>query len=246
MNTKKNCIIRETLNLWTDAGSKPKQRWATQTWSYLFPLQEPSFFLYKNLACSLYEAKSDKINKKIIFFGGDFWPFPNKNVQNWDHFFPILIPKDSKSLKSCEIGLEEVGEKRSLNGVNLACSCTRTYFVSFTRQDTTKRSKQQFFVRRFYIISKQQCSNMRPLLSIIFSQVFWIFKKFRDWTLGNGCKKRFKWSEQSVTYTQTHICTLRLIYWIGLGADLVKILLSLINFWEDIPYCVSVSDTSVQ
>ena len=37
-----------------------------------FPLQEPSFFLYKNLACSLYEAKSDKNNKKIIFFWRQF------------------------------------------------------------------------------------------------------------------------------------------------------------------------------
>ena len=78
MNTKKNCIIRETLNLWTDAGSKPKQRWATQTWSYLFPLQEPSFFLYKNLACSLHEAKSDKILKKYIFFWRRFLTIPKQ------------------------------------------------------------------------------------------------------------------------------------------------------------------------
>ena len=47
---------------------------------------------------------------------GDFRPFPNKNVQMLDHFFPLLFPKDSESLKILDIRLWEVGEKRPLNG----------------------------------------------------------------------------------------------------------------------------------
>jgi hypothetical protein len=33
-----------------------------------------------------------------------------------DHFFPLLFPKDSKSLKIFDIQLREVGAKRPLNG----------------------------------------------------------------------------------------------------------------------------------
>ena len=32
-----------------------------------------------------------------------------------DHFFPLLFPKDSESLKILDIQLQEVGEKRPLN-----------------------------------------------------------------------------------------------------------------------------------
>ena len=46
---------------------------------------------------------------------GDFRPFPNKNVQMLDHFFSLLFPKDSESLKVLDIRLREVGEKRPLN-----------------------------------------------------------------------------------------------------------------------------------
>ena len=54
--------------------------------------------------------------KKNIF--GDFRPLSNKNVQMLDHFFPLLFPKDSKSLKILDIRLCEVGAKRPLNGTS--------------------------------------------------------------------------------------------------------------------------------
>ena len=60
-----------------------------------------------------------KISKKTNFFlRGDFRPLPNKNVQIWDHFFPLLFPKDSESLKLLDIRLREVGAKRPLNGTS--------------------------------------------------------------------------------------------------------------------------------
>ena len=56
--------------------------------------------------------------KKLFFLRGDFRPFPNKNVPIWDHFFPLLFPKDSESLKILDIRLWEVGAKRPLNGTS--------------------------------------------------------------------------------------------------------------------------------
>ena len=35
-----------------------------------------------------------------------------------DHFFPLLFPKNSESLKKLDIGLREVGAKRPLNGTS--------------------------------------------------------------------------------------------------------------------------------
>ena len=41
----------------------------------------------------------------------------SKSFQIWDHFLPLLFPKNSEYLKSLGIGLREVGAKRPLNGV---------------------------------------------------------------------------------------------------------------------------------
>jgi hypothetical protein len=56
--------------------------------------------------------------KKTFFLCGNFRPLPNKNVQMLDHFFPLLFPKDSESLKILDIRLQEVGAKRPLNGTS--------------------------------------------------------------------------------------------------------------------------------
>jgi hypothetical protein len=62
------------------------------------------------------KAKSAKKNN--FFFRGNFRPLPNKNVQILDHFFPLLFPKDSESLKMLDIRLREEGAKRPLNGTS--------------------------------------------------------------------------------------------------------------------------------
>ena len=60
-----------------------------------------------------------KISKKTNFFlRGDLRPLPNKNVQMLNHFFPLLFPKDSESLKILDIRLQKVGAKRPLNGTS--------------------------------------------------------------------------------------------------------------------------------
>jgi hypothetical protein len=49
---------------------------------------------------------------------GDLRQFSNKNVHIWDHFFSLLFPKDSESLKILDIRLREVRAKRPLNGTS--------------------------------------------------------------------------------------------------------------------------------
>ena len=43
----------------------------------------------------------------------DFTPFITKSFQMWDHFFPLFFPKDSDFLKILDIGLWEVGGKKT-------------------------------------------------------------------------------------------------------------------------------------
>ena len=55
---------------------------------------------------------------KLAISGRQFLTTSKKNVQIWDHFFPLLFPKDSESLKILDIRLREVGAKRPLNGTS--------------------------------------------------------------------------------------------------------------------------------
>ena len=41
-----------------------------------------------------------------------------KSFHIWDHFFPLLFPKDSKILKSLEMALWEMDAQRCLNRMN--------------------------------------------------------------------------------------------------------------------------------
>ena len=77
-----------------------------------------------------------KVKKNNFFSRGDFRQFSNKNVHIWDHFFPLLFPKDSESLKILDIRLREVGEKRPLKRPK-------------TEEDRKKWRKKLFFARRF-------------------------------------------------------------------------------------------------
>ena len=54
----------------------------------------------------------------IFFCHSDFTPLLSKKFKSETNFFPLLFPKDSKSLKSFDIGLREVGANKLLNGLN--------------------------------------------------------------------------------------------------------------------------------
>ena len=61
--------------------------------------------------------RSKKIKKnylKNFFCRNNFTPFMSKSFQIWDHFLPLLFPKDSNKLKILHIGLWDVGAKNPL------------------------------------------------------------------------------------------------------------------------------------
>ena len=78
--------------------------------------------------------------KKKLFLRGDFRPLPNKNVYMWDHFFPLLFPKDSESLKILDIRLCEVGAKRPLNGTSRS---EHTHTQTHTQTDKSTYRKHR-------------------------------------------------------------------------------------------------------
>ena len=80
--------------------------------------------------------KTEKSEEKNFFLRGDFRQFSKKNVHIWDHFFPLLFPKDSESLKILDIRLREVGAKRPLKKTE-------------NRRRPKKVKKKTFFARRF-------------------------------------------------------------------------------------------------
>ena len=96
------------------------------------------------------------------FLQCNFTPFMRKIFQIRDHFFPLLFSKDSKNQKSLDIGLWEVGAKR-----------------------TFKRS-EQINKSQLYTRYEQKISNRQPLLSITFLQGFQKSKKFGHWNSGRG------------------------------------------------------------
>ena len=117
-------------------------------------------------------SKAKLAKKKLRLFYTLLW---SKSLEIWDHFFPLLFPKDSENLKSLDIGLWEVGAKRRLNKVN---------------KWRRKNHKNLFLPRQFHTLYEKKFSNMRPLLSI--TQGFRKSKKFAHWTLWSGGKSPLK------------------------------------------------------
>ena len=76
-------------------------------------VSNPSGSVVSTMFCKTKSAK-----KNNFFLSGNFRPLRNKNVQILDHFFPLLFPKDSESLRILDIQLREVGAKKTLNGTS--------------------------------------------------------------------------------------------------------------------------------
>ena len=89
--------------------------------------------------------------KKNFFLRGDFKKFSNKNVQMLDHFFPLLSPKDSESLKILDSRLWEVGAKRRLNGTSKVNGQThRRTFQLIESIDPEGRCFENFRIIMFF------------------------------------------------------------------------------------------------
>ena len=86
------------------------------------------------------EQIKKKIEEKKLFLHGNFTPFMSKSCKIWDHFLPLLFPKDSEDLKSLENGLWEVGEKRLLKRVRKA----DTKKILLSKAKFTQKNKKKF------------------------------------------------------------------------------------------------------
>ena len=84
------------------------------------------------------KAKSAK--KNYFFLRGDFRQFSNKIFYIWDHFYPLLFPKDSVSLKILDIRLCEVGAKRRLNGTSKVNKRTNRWTDGRTDRQTDRQT----------------------------------------------------------------------------------------------------------
>ena len=126
--------IRETKHLWTDADSSTdtKQILLVKQNSlkikliferqFYTPYEQNYLNLRPFLSISYHQGfrKSKKFGHWTFGSGGNktcnFKPFLRQNFHIWDQFFPLVSPKDSKSLKNLDIRYPEVGAKRCLSG----------------------------------------------------------------------------------------------------------------------------------
>ena len=111
---KKTIFLKSGKNDPKRKNSKRLEICQNQRYAFRPEVSNPSGSVVSTIFC---KAKSAK-KKKTFFLRGNFRPFPNKNVQMLDHFFPLLFPKDSESLKIFDVRTREVGAKRPLNGTS--------------------------------------------------------------------------------------------------------------------------------
>ena len=167
LSESKKSRIRETKHLSTDADSstdttvgwtkntpKPnffeKRKKSSKTQKHLEICQNLQYTLrpdVSNPSGSVVSTMFCKQNQqqKNFFLRGNFRPLPSKTVQIWDHFFPLLFPKDSESLKILDIRLREVGAKRLVNGMRtpipkISCSVRQN-----SPQKTNKKIARGFY-----------------------------------------------------------------------------------------------------
>ena len=77
---------------------------------------------------------------QTFFAHGNFIPFFSKSCKIWDHFFPLLFPKDFESLETLDIQLQEVGAKRRL--ISTSKVNTRTDKSTYTKFDQSHPPSQ--------------------------------------------------------------------------------------------------------
>ena len=100
--------------------------------------------------------------------------------QIWDHFLPLVFPKDSENLKSLDIGLQEVEAKRHINGMN-----------------KLKKSVKNFFCHCDFLPFLSKSFHLWDhFFLLLFPRGVKKSKKFGHWTSRNAGKKTVKRSEK--------------------------------------------------
>ena len=120
----------------------------------------------------------------------DFTPFLSiPFFKFWDHFFPLLFPKDSEALKILDFQLWEVGEK-------VVWTVTQNLdLIDLMINDLSSPNlwkKKLFFCEAMLHTLLVFFFILRLLLSITFPQGFLISKNIGHPISGSGGKKTFK------------------------------------------------------
>ena len=119
-----------------------------------------------------------KVREKNFLLHGHFRQFSKKNVHIWDHFFPLLFPKDSESLKTWDIQIREVGAKRPLNG------------TSKVNRQTDRQTNRQTHRRTFRLIEsigpESRCFENTGGKVV---PAIWTFSKQKGIFFRDGCLK---------------------------------------------------------
>ena len=91
---------------------------------------------------------------KNYFRRGNFRLFLSKIFQIWDHFFPLIFPKDSKSLKILDIQFWKVGAKRRLNNTMYGMYTNLDSIVLMINDwiSLNLQQKKLYFARWFYTL----------------------------------------------------------------------------------------------
>ena len=133
-----------------------------------------------------------------------------------DHFFPLLFPKDSESLKILDIRLREGGAKRLLNGTSKTVKKVRekNYFL---RGDFRQFSNKNVHIwDHFFSLLFPKDSESLTILDIQLREV--------------GAKRRLNGTSKVNRHTdrRTDISTYRK-HWLG-GPMLWKVIRNMLNF----------------
>ena len=132
--------------------------------------------------------------KKLIFFCcGNLRSFFSKNVQIWDHLFPLLFTKDFESLKNVDIQLWEVGATRRFNGT----SEVNKWKIILKKHFSPQRFKTMFWAKMFKS-ETTSCHYFSPKDSESLKIL-----DFGKW--GTKTFKRYLKSEQTDRRTHGHI-----------------------------------------
>ena len=102
-----------------------------------------------------------KFAPKLPFLRGDFTPCINKSFQIWDHFFPLLVPKDYESLKMLDIRRTALWPQQTVRS-----SCWSSMFNVIRPEPTNKQFNSAYLKIKY----------------LIHSNTFWLDETFSCWS----------------------------------------------------------------
>ena len=137
---------------------------------------------------------------------GGFTPFISKGFQMWDHFFLLLFPKDSESLRILNIQLREVGAKIHLNGTSKVDTRTNRQTNTHTDKSTYRkhRPRRPMLWKHSLVVScvRQGSTYLHYAVDVAYKFEAWIFSSSDQDLMGEvPALQSGQWAVCSVQWT---------------------------------------------